>query len=134
MKPTSTLTHEELRQFSGDLERYRHSLNRRVLYTPGVQHLAERAGAYWLIDAIASYLGTPVMDQAVTADDRLRWLQFWRLEVNEDQTALLTCRADSDAEAAIEQSIAFTDFPLNHIDVWVGYDGEHWTLYLPSEH
>ncbi len=30
----------ELRQFTGDLERYRHPLNRWLLYTSGVQFLA----------------------------------------------------------------------------------------------
>jgi len=48
----------ELRQFTGDLERFRHSLNRRVIYTPGVQHLAERTDSYWLIDVIASWIGS----------------------------------------------------------------------------
>lgn len=134
MKPQQPLTHAELRQFSGGDAFYRHSLHRRVIYSAGVQHLAERAGAYWLIDAIASYLGTDVLDQAIEHDDRLRWLQFWRLAVAEDRSASLSCRADSDMPAVVEQSIEFTDFPLDTIDVWVGYDGEHWTLYLPSEH
>jgi len=70
------LTHAELRQFTGDLDRYRHGFNRRVIYTPGMKHLAERAGAYWLIDAIASYFGTGTMRQAQEADPRLRSLQF----------------------------------------------------------
>ena len=47
------ITHEDLRQFTGDLERYR-TPNRSVIYTPGIAYLAEHAGAYWLIDAIAS--------------------------------------------------------------------------------
>jgi hypothetical protein len=42
------LTHAELKQFTGDLDRYQHSLNRRVIYTPGVQILAERGREYWL--------------------------------------------------------------------------------------
>jgi len=40
------LTENDLRQFTGDLVRYRHSLNRKVIYTPGVQHVAKTAGAY----------------------------------------------------------------------------------------
>ena len=40
MNDQSPLTHDELRQFTGDLERYRHPLNRRVIFTPGVHHLA----------------------------------------------------------------------------------------------
>jgi hypothetical protein len=30
--------------------------------------------------------------------------------------------------------IPFTDFPLDYADIWAGFDGERWTLYLPSEH
>lgn len=128
------LTHAELRQFTGDLERYRHSFNRRVIYTPGVQHLAERAGAYWLIDLIASYMGGPELTAATQSDGRLGDMQFWRLDVSEDGPAVATCRADSDAKPVITQTIEFTDFPLDHIDIWAAFDGEHWTIYLPSEH
>jgi hypothetical protein len=47
------LTHQDLRQFTGDATRYRHWMNRRVIYTPGIKHLAGQAQAYWLVDAIA---------------------------------------------------------------------------------
>lgn len=128
------LTQADLRRFSGDLERYRHPLNRQVLYTPGVQYLAEQGGAYWLIDAIASYFGSPVMKRAMAQDERLTWLQFWYLQVDHNRSALLTMRADSGEDPAITQSIVFTDFPLEYVDIWAGFDGQHWTLYLPSEH
>ena len=88
MNDQTPLTHDELRRFTGDLERYRHSFNRRVIYTPGVQHLAERAGAYWLIDLIASYIGTPEMSAAIEADARLGDMQFWRLDVPKDGPAV----------------------------------------------
>ena len=127
-------THDELRQFTGDLERFRHGLNRRVLYTPGVRHLAERAGAYWLIDEIAIALGAPGFRAAVAADPRVGELHFWRLDVDADKAALLTARADDGVPPWFVKNIPFTDFPLSNIDVWAGFDGEHWTLYLPSEH
>lgn len=128
-----TLTHGELMQFTGDLERFQ-SLHPGVIYTPGVQYLAERAGAYWLLDAIASHFGGSVMQSAAAKDRRLRSLQFWRLEVRADKAATLTARADSDVKPFITQEIPYTDFPLRCVDVWAGFDGEYWTLYLPSEH
>lgn len=131
---TDQLTHHDLQQFTGNLERYRHSLNRRVIYTPGVKFLAERGEAYWLIDAIASYFGTPLMKRAIAADPRLETLQFWRLDVAKDQTAVLSARADSGVKPFITQEIPYTDFPLEYVDVWAGFDGDHWTLYLPTEH
>ena len=130
----TTLTHTDLTSFSGDVERYQHPLNRRVIYTPGVQFLAERGQAYWLVDAIASYFGSDEMQTAIEEDSRLAWLQFWRLEVQEDQKATLTARADSDVTPFVIQEFQYTDFPLSKVDVWAGNDGTYWTLYLPSEH
>lgn len=133
MATTQTLTHADLAQHHGSDTRYRHMLNRRVLFTDGIQHMAEAGGAYWLIDAIASYFGSAKMQKAIDADDRLQWMQFWRLDVTGD-SARLTMRADSGEEPAIVQKIGFTDFPLDSIDIWAGYDGHYWTIYLPSEH
>jgi hypothetical protein len=127
------LTHADLAQFTGDLERYRHPLNRQVIYTPGVRYLAEKAHAYWLIDAIASYFGSEMMNAAIRKDTRLASLQFWRLTVS-DGSAVLTAEADRGEEPFIRQEIAFTDFPLDSVDIWAGFDGTYWTLYLPSEH
>lgn len=50
---TATLTTSQLRQFTGSENWYRHGINRSVLYTDGAQFLAERGGAYWLLDIIA---------------------------------------------------------------------------------
>ena len=130
----NTLTLDQLSQFTGDLIRYRHSLNHRVIYTPGVQFLAERGGAYWLIDVIASYLTPQCIEQAARADERIADMHFWRLDVAEDRTALVTARADTGCDPFVSQQIPFTDFPLEFVSVWAAFDGEHWVLYLPSEH
>ena len=127
------LTLADLAQFTGDLERYKHPLNPQVIYTPGVQYLADKAKAYWLIDAIASYFGSPEMNVAQQQDYRLRQMQFWRLTVN-GNSAVLGAEADAGEEPFIRQEIEHTDFPLEKIEIWAGYDGLHWTLYLPSEH
>lgn len=123
----------ELSQFTGDFERFC-SINPKLLYTPGVKHLAERAGAYWLIDAIASYVPSSILHKAIRHDDRIAIMHFWRLAIHENGSAELTARADSGVAPFISQIIPFTDFPLSCIDLWCGYDGEIWTLYLPSEH
>jgi hypothetical protein len=125
----------ELSQFTGDLQRYRHRINRRVLYTPGVRHLAERAGAYWLIDAIASWIGSHSFNEALRRDDRLALLHFWKLSVDlEANSGVLVASPDPGEPPFITQRIPFTDFPLESVEIWAGFDGQHWTLYLPSEH
>jgi hypothetical protein len=53
-----------LGHFTGCDELYRHALCRNVLYTEGVQYVAESAGAYWLIDKVA----TLQMDPFVKAE------------------------------------------------------------------
>lgn len=134
MTTTSTpLTLSDLNQFTGDMIRYTHPLNRRVIYTPGVRCLAQRARAYWLIEAIASYFGSPQWNEAIENDERLQDLQFWHLSVK-DSTAVLTAVADQGEPPFVTQHFPYADFPLEKIDIWAGFDGSHWTLYLPSEH
>ena len=128
------LTQLDLAQFTGDLKRYRHPLNGTVIYTPGVQYLAETAGAYWLIDAIASYLTPSFLAKAAAEDSRVADMHFWSLTVHNDGSASLEARADSPCQPFVRQRIEHTDFPLDSINIWAGYDGVHWTLYLPSEH
>ena len=45
-----------------------------------------------------------------------------------------TAFADSGEEPFIHQAIEFTDFPLTEIDLYCAFDGEDWTLMLPSEY
>ncbi len=110
MSNTKTLTAKDLLQFSGSENWYRHSLNRKVLYTDGAQYLAEQGGAYWLLDSIA-IAQTHV--KAVKAEE----FQVWTLKVNPDSTALLTCD-DGNKNIVYKQSIPFTDFPLPEVKLY----------------
>jgi hypothetical protein len=132
------LTPQDLAAFTGDLDRYRHGLNRRVIYTPGVQYLAEAGGAYWLIDVIASWIGSPSFNKAVAADERIAHLHHWSLEVT-GNAGTVQARIEGQEppfapQAFITQEIPFTNFPLPEVHIWCGFDGENWTLFLPSEY
>ena len=83
MTHTKTLQEADLRQFTGTEHWYRHPLARKVLYTDGVQHVAEQGEAYWLLDSLAFAQALP----AVAAVE----LQFWILTVRRDRTATLSC-------------------------------------------
>jgi len=107
---------QELHEFIGTEHYYRHWLNRFV-YTDGVKYLAERAGAFWLIDAIASY-------------GRKEPFQLWELAKHENKTATLTMKEDSDRPVLVRQTIKWTDFPLDSIKLYL-IDG---VLLLPSEY
>lgn len=114
--------------------RYRHAFNRAVIYTEGVQFVAERGGAYWLIDEIAIHLDSSAFRKAAARDDRIGLIHFWKLAVNADRSAELTARADSPDEPFIREQIPFTDFPLDEADIWAAHDTENWVLLLPSEY
>jgi len=98
--------------------------------TDGVKYLADAARCYWLLDAIGSYQP----ELAKHADDRLRCMQFWKLAVNADKTAVLTCVADSGEPPVVSQQIDMTDFPLREIQIWVGCEENRRIALLPSEY
>jgi len=119
------LRESDLTQFCGSAEFYQH-WTKRLVYTEGVQYMAERGGAYWLIDAVASYQS----DQRIASRQDLVDFQQWQLAVAQDKSAVLTMRGDSDQPAVITQEIPFTDFPLEQIKLYVSGG----TLMLPSEY
>lgn len=111
-----------LAAFTGTQHWCRHPLVPAVLSTDGVQYLANAAGAHWLIDAIA-------LAQLAEQPVKVTPFQIWRLTVNTDRSAILTC-TDGDDNKVWRQEIAYTDFPLPKIDLWLTNN----TLYLPSEY
>jgi hypothetical protein len=132
-KEIATQLTNNLPQFSGSENLYYH-FTRRLVYTDGVRYLAKTAGTYWLIDAIASYQGT----RQLKGDPRLAQIQFWSLAVNDDNSAVLTCQADSGEPAVVRQEIDFTDFPLASLKLYCAIgqcDGRAtFVLMLPSEY
>jgi hypothetical protein len=122
MTDNTKLSETDLMQFTGTEYWYRHMINRNVRYTDGAKFLAERAGAYWLLDEIA--LIQPY-DKRVAAEE----FQVWKLVVRPDRTATLTCE-DGNYNVVFSKEIAYTDFPLDEIALWYSNN----VIYLPSEH
>ena len=119
-----------LAQFYGSQSFFRHGLCRSLIYTEGVQWLAENAEAHWLLDAIASW------QSKCRRDPMLRDMQFWTLKKVEKGWELL-CERDA-GDVAFKQKIPRTDFPLDEIKLWVEVGGDpegnrRWVLMLPSE-
>ena len=101
-----TLTKEDLSQFTGTEQWYRHGIARKMLYTDGAKHVAESGGAYWLLDEIA--FAQPIRPVAAEA------FQVWKLKVNPDHSAILACE-DGNSKIVFTKKIEFTDFPLEEI-------------------
>ena len=112
----------DLGQFTGTAQWYRHGLNRSLLYTDGVQYVAEKAGAYWLVDEIA-------LAQAYVPQVKAEAFQLWRLTVKEDSTATLACE-DGNGNSVYAKEIPFTDFPKQGIRFYVSNS----VIMLPSEY
>lgn len=55
--------------------------------------------------------------------------QVWTLRVAPDRSAVLTCE-DGDHSLLVSQAIAFTDFPLSEITLWL----QNELIFLPSEY
>jgi hypothetical protein len=93
-------------QCNGSEDFYRHSLARRMVYTNGAKFLAEECGAWWLVDAIASYIATT---KAVQAED----FQVWTLKHHDvcGKTLLLCTNGNDDSPIIASQTIDYTDFP-----------------------
>ncbi len=100
-----------------------HRLNRKCLLTDGAKYLAEGAGAFWLMDAAASYLL-----ELGTAD----WFVMVKLSVT-GSSAVLSLE-DGNGHEHARQEIPDTDFPLSQQCLYACWDGEHWIVMLPSEY
>lgn len=115
------LTESDLHAFIGSETLYQHPFSN-LKYTEGIQYLAQRAGAYWLIDLIGSYQAN-IHERT---DDY--FFQLWTIDVAGNR-ALVTCKADTHEPSYISQMIEYTDFPFT-TKMYV-VDG---VLMLPTEY
>jgi hypothetical protein len=118
-----------LAQATGTTGYYRHAS--RLVYSDGVRYLAEHAACYWLLDIV--------------------WSLWWEAKAGAVLSAkrdlVCTLTVDLVAKCAVfhakawddsllyTQVIAYTDFPLEAIMLYVSYDAcldEH-VILLPSE-
>ena len=111
----------QLTQFIGTTGYYR--ISRKHLLTDGAKYLADAAGAYWLMDAIASHL------QEIGTSD---WFVFVRMKV--EGTSATMIYEDGNGHEHARQEIGYTDFPMSSISLYACFDGEHWVIMLKSEY
>lgn len=115
-----TLNETDLMQFTGTERYYRHQLSG-YNYTDGVQYLAEKGKAYWLIDEIMLLMR---FNKKLPHD-----FAVWKLIVADDKTAKLVCE-EGNYKKLYTKKIGHTDFPLPEVEMFFEND----VLILPSEH
>lgn len=111
----------QLAQFTGTERYYR--LTPSAVLTDGTKYLSETAGAFWLMDAIASYL-----PQFTGREDFI----VARL-VRTGTQAELTLD-DGNGRVLDRQHIAYTDFPMQSIQLYACWTPDYWVLMLCSEY
>jgi hypothetical protein len=110
-----------LTMFTGTQQYYR--LNRQVVLTDGTRYLADEAGAYWLMDAIASYLPQFTGRQDFVVAKLVR----------SGSAAQLTLD-DGNGRVLDQHHIEYTDFPMTSFQLYACWGGEFWVLMLCSEY
>lgn len=120
---------QDLRQFTGTEGYTRWSpLFRNFVLTDGAKYLAENAGAYWLMDAVATHVGAYRNEPFVVAK-LARYKAKWMLELTD---------GNDDSEPFATQLIEYSDFPLDEIELYVipqeVESGSVWVILLPSEY
>ncbi len=99
---------------------YRHKPSQ-VLYSNGVQELAESCGAYWFIDLIISHQLNKVVNYQP--------FQVWLLKrVKNDVFNVLA--TDGNDTTIAKQAIPYSDFPYDKATIWL----VNGVLILPSEY
>lgn len=117
------MTQLDLSQFKGTEAYYRYSpLFPKVVLTDGTKYLADQAGAFWLMDMIASHT-TSITDYFAIAS------------LTKGKTGakfMLTDDVPPNVTYA-KQAIEYTDFPLPEIKLYVIKQDDLWVVLLPSE-
>jgi len=120
------LTETDLNTFIGTTGYYRYLAGLKL--TDGVKYLADEAGAYWLLDIIASY---QLQDEI-----RREPFQVWELKLSPNNAttgkyeAVVTMKTDTNRPLLVKQQIEYTDFPLDSITLYL-IDG---VILLTSEY
>jgi hypothetical protein len=113
----------DLAHFSGSDEFTRTS--RRMVVTAGVKFLADKAGAYWLIDLIDSHQSNPNVAREL--------FQVWTLTLNKSGSGAKVEAEDGNGRRIAVQRIPYTDFPLKTIKLYCEASNGFRVTMLPGE-
>ena len=103
-----TEVNEYLANCNGCDTYYKHWMSR-IVFSEGVKFVADKLGAYWLIDVVMSH---QLNRKAIAAANGF---QVWRLKLNKTGSGCVVTMDDGGqgdgAKVLIRQRIPFTDFP-----------------------
>jgi hypothetical protein len=122
-------TLDQLSQFIGSEYFFKHWGNRKMVYTEGIQYLAEKANCYWLIDEIALVLFPRLLLEYKDC--------FYCIEliVNAENSAIINI-SDGNNNTHFNHKINWTDFPVleKPVQLYLCESDEHYCLMLSHEY
>jgi hypothetical protein len=126
MNATTILS--DLNQFSGSEQFFKHGVNHKLVYTEGVQYLAQQAKCYWLIDEIACVLFPQLLKKYNDGFYSIRLLVT-------NSTGVITVD-DGNGNVHINHKINWTDFPISGkpVQFFLCESDKYYCLMLPGEY
>lgn len=121
---TATLQ-SDLKQFTGTQCYWRVHPN--LMLTDGAKYLADKAGAYWLMDIIWS-----ITPKLTANEDEFFVLALERGEGNTAE--VVVDRGRGNEKPLYTQHIPFTDFPLESQTLYIQKSERNFVVMLPSEY
>ena len=118
----------ELNNFTGSENFFKHGVNRNIIYTEGVQYLAEKARCYWLIDEIACVLLPHLLKE--------HFDEFYCIQLLvTDHSAIITID-DGNGNIYVNHKIKWTDFPITGepVKFFLCKSDKCYCLMLPTEY
>lgn len=129
----STPGFEDLGRYTGTDNYWRSGFvykDRSLSYTDGVQYVAEKAKAYWLIDMCLSHAVEIYKKYAATEPRKFYDVLVCELTLKEDSDGAVFMVYDGDRRIIALQDIQFTYFPAAKQVFWI----KEGILMLPSEY
>ena len=119
----------DLNHFCGSQQFFRHSLNRKLIYTEGIQYLAEKAMCYWLIDEIALVLLPELLKKFKDHFYSIKLL------VSPDNSAVITAD-DGNGNIHLTHKVNWTNFPVigKEVRLYLCESEDNYCLMLASEY
>lgn len=115
-----THANEHFGSSNGSEKFYQNRLSQ-IIYTDGVKEMAEKCGAYWLIDLVVSYQKSKKVE--------LEDFQVWEL-IREQENKFRIKATDGNNHQIASQEIPFCDFRYDTATLWL----VHGCLMLPKEY
>jgi hypothetical protein len=109
-------------------EKIRHPLARRLVYSSGVQEIAE-TGCYWLLDVI----GTEHVEAFLKHRGYFGGMGFIRVKVA-DSKATIKLERDTGEPSKHTREIEYTDMPEGEYTFYLIDEGSHILMHLPTEY